>query len=340
MSSRFFIVAVLGLFASAPGFAQDEWPAGSECESLSKIEIPADDRPDEATAKSLAGCASEQLYYGFGQSPDFTRARQCAYLERDDKANGQVFSGAAILMMIYANGQGVTANRDLALRFACEVEGAPAEIEGRLAHLKDYTPDAKTPFDICDDITSGFMMGMCSDLGERQRQVARAAELEALLAAWPAAHREAFAKLRERANAFFDVRSDLEVDQSGTARGAMMISERATLEEDFLQDLQHFEQGVLPEGNADSFARADAELNAQYARARKAAKAEGEEFSMLGTITPEGIRDVERAWLPYRDAWVSFGATRYPKVSADAWREHFTSKRATMLAELAGEPEE
>jgi hypothetical protein len=40
-----------------------------------------------------------------------------------------------LLTMIYANGKGAARNFDLALKFACEVDGAPAENGYRLEHL-------------------------------------------------------------------------------------------------------------------------------------------------------------------------------------------------------------
>ena len=57
-------------------------------------------------------------------------------------------------------------------------------------------------------------------------------------------------------------------------------------------------------------------------------------FGPLGTIRPEGIRDTERVWIRYRDAWVAFGAKRYPSVPADAWRTWATTERERQLREL------
>jgi hypothetical protein len=62
---------------------------------------------------------------------DFERARKCAFTRAEPSPDG-VMGGAEILIMVYANGQGVPKNFELALRFACTLGGAGAEISGRL----------------------------------------------------------------------------------------------------------------------------------------------------------------------------------------------------------------
>lgn len=331
-------IAAAALLAAGAAAAEDSL-SNPACAALEKIALPAADQPDTAARERLAGCDSESLYYADGGTPNYADARLCAYLERD-KGDERVFGGSAVLMMIYANGQGVTRNIPLAKRFACAVQGAPAELDGRLAHLDEMAKArAKAePFDLCDDITSGYMMGFCASRGADAAKVDRDKRIAALSRNWSAADRAAFAKLRAAAEAYFDAVVDGEVDLSGTARGAMAVGAREDLENSLVESLAAFERGDLPTDDAAQLAAADKALNASYAAAMKAAKpVEGEDFSNLGTIRPEGIRAAERAWIKYRDAWVSFGAHKYPAVSADAWRSYFTKKREVALRELTGE---
>jgi uncharacterized protein YecT (DUF1311 family) len=241
-------------------------------------------------------------------------------------------------MMIYANGRGVERDYALARRLVCDAGGAPAEIDGRLAHLAqmEAAGAAAEPFDVCDDITSGYMMGFCADRDARARGAQREWKYQQLLDGWSDADQQAWGELRDAATAFFDARVEHEVDASGTARGAMIVGERDALETHLFESLGAFERGELPSGDAETLKAIDAKLNTSYAAAREAAAFDDPDakFGPLGTIRPEGIRDTERAWIRYRDAWVAFGAKRYPSVSADAWRTWATTERERQLREL------
>ena len=45
----------------------------------------------------------------------------------------------------------------------------------------------------------------------------------------------------------------------------------------------------------------------------------------------DGIRDAQRAWLRYRDAFLAFAALRYPQVTRDSLSAWLTEKRTKML---------
>ncbi len=328
--------AVIGLMLATNVMAQGgaDNPA---CAALAKVAIPAADMPDAAARTRLAGCESEGLYYADGGKPDYVQARLCAYVERE-AGDEVMFGGSAVLMMIYANGDGVARNIDLAKKFACAVEGAPAELDGRLEHLDAMAKSSgkSERFDLCDDITSGYMMGFCANRGAEAAKVDRDRRVTALMAKWSAAERAAFAKVRAAADAYFDASVEGEVDMSGTARGAMAVGARETLEDALVAALDAFEKGQLPQGGATEFAAADKQLNAHYTAAMSYYKVQAADGS-AGSVSPDGIRGAERAWILYRDAWVAFGAQKYPSVAADAWRTYFTRERAQALKDLVGE---
>ncbi len=329
MTARSLFLALLIPFASS---AQDE-EAAPGCNRFVEHPLPADAVPDAAAGKRLAGCDSVALL----DAGEFAQARQCAYLERQ-AGDETVFGGSATLLTLYANGQGVERDFDLARRFACEAGGAPAEVEGRLEHLQAMqdSGDEDGRFDFCDDITSGYMTGFCADRDARKSAAARDEKWQALLATWSAADRAAWARLQTAAQAFFEARVEGEVDTSGTARGAFIVGEREALAEQLFDNVAAFERGELPDGTTDDLQAADAQLNTSYAVARKAAAPDNADdiFGPLGSISPDGIRDAERAWIKYRDAWVVFGAQRYPDVAAEAWLTYFTRERDKQLREL------
>ena len=157
---------------------QSDTPLPADCDALKKLSLPLEDAPPASMARSLKGCSSEDLYFGIGVPKDPIRARQCAYVERQDPDNGwpNLFAGTGMLMTIYANGIGAPRNFDIAMKFACELGGAPAEEEGWLAHLQKLKSEnwQGQDFSPCDDITSGAAMGFCeaheAKLAERRAQ--------------------------------------------------------------------------------------------------------------------------------------------------------------------------
>jgi uncharacterized protein YecT (DUF1311 family) len=327
------VLAVFALGCSASTFAdvvEDE----PRCEEFLKVAIPA---ADENTSKD-ASCVAEDLYYGpagNGAGADPVAARACAWRERDAHTD-EPFGGPAILSMLYANGSGVKKNIPLAKRFVCEAGGAPAEVSARLDHL-DGSPTGSIPYDVCDDVTSGYMAGFCAQREGKIQSHQRDGRLAALMQSWTPDQRAAYTQLRKAADAYFDKSVSEEVDMSGTLRGAMAEGARQALEDGFVAFLQKCENGELPSGTAAEYKKADAELNAAYAHVMKALKPDENGFTSQGTVKAEGVRRTEVAWIKYRDAWVEFGKVKYPQVSADAWRKALTDERTEDLREMTFE---
>ena len=221
--------------------------ADPRCAGVQKVPFPAEDRPSEAQKRALKGCDAEDLYYGITGQPDPIEARLCAYAQLDSE-DKPTFGGPAILMMIYATGAAVKRNPQLAVRLACEVDGAPAELEGRLAHLKKLgrQRSGRVSFDLCDDITSGLMMGACAAHDQRFKQVKRQRRWKTLLDASTPTRRKAFARLRAAADAFFRARLAGEVDLSGTARGMLVTEEEEHLEQNLVELVDMLETKQVP----------------------------------------------------------------------------------------------
>lgn len=325
MALVLFTGLLLPVVAADDSFDKDEGKPRA-CRVYERTPIPQADTAGTVPAK----CDSEELYYGFTAAPQPAQARQCAYRQRNRDDADSPLSGAAILTMIYANGRGAARNFDLALRFACEAGGAGAEISGRVAHLEKLKAAhfAGTDFDFCNDITSGYMEGACADRDERLATAGRQKKLNATIARWSDADRKAFAQLQRAAEQFFTSREKEEVDLSGTARAALMIEERAQLDNDFVAALADFEAGKLPHFTEADDRNADARLNAVYAKALKAGG------PGMGTVTPEGIRKTQRLWIPYRDQWVVFGRQKYPSVAQESWKTWVTEQRIKQLQDF------
>ena len=321
---------------ASPAFAAPvEATSAAICHRLEGRDPPAADRPTAAQHRALKGCDSEALYYGEAGPPDFTRARLCAFLDDDEgrgtSATEDVFSGQTILMQLYANGLGgVKRDLDQATAYACAIDGAPAEVQGRVAHLQALKtkPEAKR-FDYCDDITSGLAGGFCAardaDIANRGR-AARTAALEEKV---PAAARPALTALREAAAAFMDARGN-EVDQSGTARAQMEIDEEEATRNAFTAHLAQLIDARWPQASVAQAKAADAALNTAYGKAL-AFLASKDNFS---TVKPDDVRKAERAWIAYRDAFVAFARAASPGTPPQAVAALLSQERVKALQDL------
>src|SRR5262249_28554487 len=108
------------------------------------------------------------------------------------------------------------------------------------------------------------------------------------------------------------------------------IDAEAEQQDGLLSAIKNFEAGKLPEHS--SFPEADAELNRVYAALMHREHVEFDEAK------PEGIRETQRAWLAYRDAFAAFASRRYPQRSLDEWKAWATALRAADLNALHESP--
>lgn len=274
---------------------------------------------------------SSNYYYGIGVPVNFDTARYYAFIELADGNDGPL-DGAAVLLMLYANGYGVQRDLELSLRLACgNVGGAPAEIEGRAQHLNSMKTGTGDPFDICDDITSGYMMGFCASIVYDKKEQERDMAVAEILQNWPAADTMAYNRLSVVAGNFFNARIDGEVDVSGTARAAIVLGEYDALEEGFAEKTAKADRCSIVPYSATDFNKADAELNTVY---KKLMATKDFEY---GTVQLATIKEAQRIWITYRDAWVAFGKIRCPQLPAEAWKTMLTLERIVQLKEFTGD---
>jgi len=327
------LLALAAGAAQASGLADDDSVAHKAiCKAVGQREPPAAHRPTPAQSKALAKCDAEALYYGEVGPPDYVKARLCALKDGGAADDQSVFNDDVILMQIYANGRGVPRDMDLAIAYACKDDAqAPAEFTGRLDSLiaRRAEPDPK-PFDYCDDITSGYMEGMCAARDSQIADKGRAAGLDRVAARLPPAARAPFGALKTAAAAFASAHGDGEVDLSGTGRAAFEIEAEDAARTAFQHHLDALLNHRWPAASPTAARKADAELNAAY-RATLAAVGKGQS----GTVEPRGVRDAQRRWLAYRDAFVAFAKAAAPGVDAPSVLADLTRERTRMLREIA-----
>jgi uncharacterized protein YecT (DUF1311 family) len=347
MGKYCFVLPVLIACASpsfAPLSAQLEYADAktkAQCAQYAQTPLPAEAASLAAPAQ-WPECNSYKLYSGKGTKINFEAARECAWQERSaikagltpQYAIASTLGGSAMLMVLYANGEAVEKNIPLAIRFACEANGAPAEISGRVKHLESLnsqTASSRKKFKFCDDITSGAMDSICESYQAELADQQSVDALGNLSSKWPDPQRSAFAALEQAQQAYAQAHRG-EIDAQGTSRAAQQIRAEQSLRNSFLAAIQIFEQGNLPSHTASDAQQADTALNETYRKAINDAEANKSNY---GAVKPENIRTAERAWLAYRDAWIQFAKLRYPAVSAESWLTLLTKDR---IATIQGGP--
>jgi uncharacterized protein YecT (DUF1311 family) len=99
------------------------------------------------------------------------------------------------------------------------------------------------------------------------------------------------------------------------------------LETDFASAIDRFEQGKLPASTHRQYGDAKYALNAFYQQLLSQTFRSNREQMMK-------IRDAERAWQVYRDAFVEFAKLRWPSVSGDSWLTLLNNERMKQLKNL------
>lgn len=306
-------------------FSEDEsWY--QQCMRVAKLESPEMTR----TNGEGASCHAEEMYYiklnqAVTSQAEWDRVRACA------GASGN----HAVLMMLYANGYGVPRDTGMAIHYACKLKFvAKAEMEYRVKHLAAARA-ADVRFDQCDDITSGAMEAVCAAIRERQDERVRNARLARISKMLSPAGRQAFSKLRAAAERYA-VEGVSEVDARGTAAAALSYQRQARLREQFMQAVLDAFNGKLPVSSPEEYARQDDDLNALYQTIEKLPSTQDGWPDRIGlsTISHTAIRNTERAWLAYRDAFIAFMRTLPSGSQPVAVKTLLTSQRIAQLNEM------
>lgn len=294
------------------------------CDKTESLALPTQDLPSEADKINLKNCSSRNLYYGISVPEDHTAARKCAIMELNSK-NTEFVGGASILMMIYANGEGVKRNLDIAKKMACEMWSAPYELALRINHLSSPEPE---PIDMCDHITSGVMAGFCATISSDMHEEAASSKLKEIVEKWPAEHQKMFRRLNTSATKYFESHASKEIDMSGTMRGAFYINEKDYMLNEFRKLIYDFENNKKLSYIKANVPEFDKDLNDTYH------KVIHRKFDEISGVSKNGIKETELLWIKYRDDWVKFLALHYPTVDTEIIKTKLTIERTEILENI------
>lgn len=339
----FSLLLLLGSLCCSNLYAADmaspeniDWQ--QECQRVKNIQPPKEDEPSKELRDSVSGCDSERLYYSakyYSKTTlsDWEKVRACAIMHDN---NG-------ILAMLYANGLSVKRNYNLAMKYLCSSTdmdqmtsdlGALLKVEIEwLAKLRDSKSEPDKPYELCDFAATTIEESYCFSRGHLYRQGARNRELDDLSTSWSEEQKVQFARMREALLVYSSARGSLEIDQTGSGRYIYSAAEEEAQETGFMNDMLQIEKHVYPSYTQTQFDEFDRALNQRY-RYILTNMVEGKSINGFSPVTKAGIRETEKLWLNYRDAWVAFGKVRYPTVPAHAWKAMLTERRIKDLEDL------
>ena len=154
--------------------------------------------------------------------------------------------------------------------------------------------------------------------------------------------RPALAALRKATDALVEADAEYiaEGNRGGTIYPSVILSSQMDRTDDLLATLERYVQKRAPAATADALKKADSVLNTAYKAIVSQAKADDKEYE---TGNASALRDAQRAWIPYRDAWIAFYRLRWkgaapPEALDREIAAALTEKRPRDLNELGKEP--
>ncbi len=263
--------------------------------------------------KSETSACDDHLYGINGQARNYDLARRCCLTRRDCNRD---------LAMIFANGWGVRRDYDAATFFLCraEEEMAPAELSGMLEQIAVMRgSQAPDDLDYCEHVTSGYGMSLCQQLDGARAAPLLEARIVAMETPLDSRGKKALAILRAAADAFAraDGARQAEDNRGGTIYPSVASGATQETFSAFVTTLERYAKARANPADAAATKRADDRLNQAFNQARKA-------FEQCAycrdtrALRREVLRDAQRAWITYRDAWKAFYHARWNGTASPA----------------------
>jgi hypothetical protein len=231
----------------------------------------------------------------------------------------------------YANGEGVPRNLRLAISLVCHGSDVPMELVGMVETLVRMQAGIESgkPFRFCNHVTSAMNSQGCLREWERDSEESRSQALAPLRERLDESQRAALETLLAAADAFIRLDVKATSPEAGETPHYLDAPARQQMVRayELVQVLLALGKDPLP--TVRDFARADRELNATWSELMKRSGV----FRPAGYVDRDALREAQRSWVSYRDAWAGFGKKLYPKTSALAWKAWVTRARISELRE-------
>ena len=333
---------LLALCLSASVQGQDDFgetEAQALCDKAKDYHPGSKAQPTTADRKLFSAETEDctPYVYGPGKALDYDKGRRCCLVKGCNRE----------LALIFANGWGVSRDYDAAIYFLCqEEEIAPAEQWGMLGHIQEMRKQAHPKdLDYCEWVTSGHGMTWCQGLAMDNLAPHWDRKIETVSRSLPDAARPALKTLRKAADTFAEADGGLTAldNYGGTIYPSQVLAGQMDQTEAFLTALEKYASQRAPAATAADFERADHALNAAYQKQMTQVKADDKELERT-TVGHDSLRDAQRAWISYLDAWKSFYRLRWKGAAAPEALDReiatvLTATRAEELSKLGMEEE-
>lgn len=306
VAAQLLMTALVWVPGAVLGQAEEKIPDEAEaqaiCARFDKFKHGAEAVATEADRKAFAKVEDcKDFVYDTGEGTDYDKGRRCCLARGDCNRE---------LAVIFANGWGVRRDYDAATYFLCRAgdEMAPFEQWEMLGHVEGMRK-AKQPkdLDFCDYAESGTGTSWCASLDLERKSKGWESRTAAVRGSLGTAAQASLAELRKAADAFIEANAEAEaaVSLGGTIYPTLVLGGQADGNESFVSALERFSRQRAPAASPEALQKADTALNAAY----KAAMSR-EEFDEEHSLS-KSLREAQRAWIRYRDAWTSFYRLRW-----------------------------
>lgn len=328
------VVAASSRSLADPYAGPSEHYIETTCARVSRTRPPGSDLPSRARRLALKDCDAQAMLFGIGRGRDPVEARHCAFAQLASAQDGMSYhgdNGAAVLAMIYANGDGVVRNPDVSRHYLCHaslfVSTHDLEVLLKRVSAIESAPRQAGRLDFCGETGSSAWLAECMHRDSRIAGAARDRAVASLTRDWSPAQKAALGALR-RAEARFSKEREAELYRSGLLYRARVVDMRERLQSEGQALLKRLSRRGGFSATPGQRVLADRRLNAAYRRVM-GIPVEAD----LEVVQPADVRKAERAWILYRDAWLALARTLgRPRSDIDGLAVEVTELRTTQLA--------
>jgi uncharacterized protein YecT (DUF1311 family) len=332
-----FFLFCFGLMDIANG--SEAVDSTSICQKYAKVSVPQSDVPNEQESKNLPCAGFDDILSPTLTADDAVIARKCAFVQIDQsKIKGEAdfgISGEVVLIMAYANGIGVKKNLDVAIHFACALDGNEHWRDSQddlvtALNMKKTANDNSKIFDVCDH-AAGPIGSQCIARDRFRAEIKFEEKFREIQIKWSKSEIYLWQNMFKLFSKYVFQRSISEIDGRGTAYTSMVESDEKDQKGAFFSDVLNFFSGKTPKFIPGEFAKADRELNEVYKQTLKNILDNTDQ----GTgISVDAVKKTQRAWIKFRDAWVAFAKEKFPSTNPEVWLLWLTQNRTKMLLQI------
>ena len=214
---------------------------------------------------------------------------------------------------------------ELVLNLVIRGGSVPAELKAAVEKVySDWKNGQVEEFNICDFITSGFGAGYCAARADAEQSETRDHKLDSLKENLGDA-----APLLDTAYAaaekYIECKAENEEGHGGTGRAAWILDSENEQKNRYIELVEKIQSGFSPDA-VKPLAESDQLLNEMYKRTMKELKNEKDHL-----VQPDQLKEVQRVWIPYRDASVELFIHLNPSVDLLVWKSWMTETRIEEL---------